>query len=227
MLAIVCLAASARAAVVYVEDFSTGANGWGDRDPGEMSVSYASSVGSPAYSAMQGAFASQAFPIPQTDAFRIDSGGNFVGNYTAIGNGLTQLSFDLYAEDVLPSDLFIRLISGADVFSYQFSLAGVSVDSWHTYSVNLAWSYGWNGIGQSAFNAALSSIDALEIELTRSGTGAQLYYLTNFKTFDDDLPPDVGPGAGNAIPEPGQGLLYLGFVVMAALGRRFKARMKA
>lgn len=209
---------TARAAVVYVEDFSSGANGWGDRDPGEMTVTHESSVGSPAYSAMQGSFSAQGFPIPQTDAFRIDGGGNFVGNYNAIGNGLTQISFDLYAEDILPSDLFIRLISGGDVFSFQFNLSGVSVDSWRTYTVNLDWSYGWNGLSQAAFNSALSSVSALEIELTRNSSGSQLYYLTNLQTLDGDLPPNPTPS--DAVPEPGEGLLYLGFLLLAALGRR-------
>lgn len=229
-LASILIAASLHAAVVFVEDFSSGANGWGDRDPGEMAVSHESSVGAPAYSAMQGSFAAQGFPVPQTDAFRIDSGGNFVGDYNAIGNGLTQLSFDLYAEDILPSDLFIRLISGSDVFTYQFSLAGLSVDSWRTFNVNLAWSYGWNGIGQAAFNSALSSVSALEIELTRSGSAAQLYYLSNISSYDNQLPPDHeggGGGGGDAVPEPGEGLLYLGFILLSALGRRHVIRARA
>lgn len=211
---------AARAAVVYLEDFSSGANGWGDRDSGKIAVSHELSVGSPAHAAMQGEFASQGFPIPQTDAFSISSGVNFVGDYTSYGNGLTQIAFDLYSENLLPSDLFIRLISGANTFTYQFNLSGSPVDSWNTYSVNLTWGSGWSGIGQAAFNSALTSVSALEIQLTRNGTGAQAYYLGNIQTLDGDLPPGPGGGGGDAVPEPSQGLLYLGFMLLLALGRR-------
>lgn len=213
---------ASRASVVYIEDFEGGANGWGDRDSGEMGVTYQSSVGSPASGAMQGAYNSQGFPIPQTDAFSITSGANFVGDYTSYGNGLTQISFDLYAEDIIPSDVFIRLVDGSNVFTYQLSLALMGVDTWTTFTVNLGWAYGWNGASEAAFNSALTSVDALEIELTRSGSGSQLYYLDNIQTLDDDLPPP----SSSAVPEPGEGLLFFGVMVMLGIKRRQMVRAK-
>lgn len=204
-------ASAAFGAVVYTENFTGGANGWGDRDSGEMTVSHQASVGVPASAAMQGSFASQGVNIPQTDAFRISSGADFVGNYTTKGNGLTQIQFDLYADDIVPSDLFIRLIDGSNTFSYQFNLGSFAINTWTTFSINLTWSAGWSGLSEGAFNTALTSVDALEIQLTRNNTGAQLYYLDNITTLDTDL---GGGGGGSAVPEPGTGLLFLGFATL-------------
>ena len=203
-------------AVVYTEDFGSGANGWGDRDSGEMGVSHQGSVGVPASAAMQGSFAAQGVNIPQTDAFRISSGANFIGNYNTKGNGLTQIQFDLFADDIVPSDLFIRLIDGSNTFSYQFNLGSFAINTWTTFSINLTWSAGWSGLSEGAFNTALGSVDALEIQLTRNNTGAQLYYLDNITTLDTDL---GGGGGGSAVPEPGTGLLFLGAMVLFAVRR--------
>lgn len=208
-------------AVVMVETFSSGNNGWVDRDAGEMAVSHQASVGSPASAAMQGSFGAQGVALPQTDAWRIFTGSDFIGNYTTMGTGgipLTQIQFDLFADNVLPSDVFIRLMSGADTFSYQFSLGSLSVDAWTTFSVNLAWSYGWMGTSESAFNSALANVTQLDIQLTRSGTGSQLYYLDNVTTRDD---PIIIEGGGSAIPEPSKaGLMLFGAALVAFLRGR-------
>jgi hypothetical protein len=212
-----------RAAVVSIESFDSGLNGWTDRDAGEMAVSHDGGVGNPAGS-MEGSFAVQGFPVPQTDAFVINSGGDFVGNYTSYGvGGLTAISFDLYAEDIAPSDLFIRLIDGSETFTYQFMSAGtMPLDTWTTYNINLAWAYGWVGSSESAFNTALTSVDQLEIQLTRSGTGSQFFFLDNVTTYDDPLgpPPDT-----SAVPEPAVGLLLLqGAMILRGIRSRIRAQ---
>lgn len=199
----------APAAVVYTEPFTSSANGWIDRDIGEMAVSY---DGGNKW--MQGTFASQGFPVGQTDAFIINSGLNFIGDYGALG--ITQIRFDLYAEDVLPSDLFFRMVDGGNVFSHQFSLLPMGVDNWTTFTVSLAWWYGWNGPGEAAFNSTLGSVDQIEIQLTRSGTGVQRYYLDNIETLDTMLDLPI------AIPEPG-GLFWVGVILILTLRRRWSA----
>ena len=188
-------ATAARGAVVYTETFDiSGANGWGNRAGGLMSVSGPASLGSPASDALQGSFAASGSPLI-TDAFNISSGGDFVGDYTSLGvGGLTQFKFDLYAENAVPSDLFIYLVSGGvDYYSYQLNLSGMVVDSWRTFTVNLD-GVGWSGPGD--FSTALGSVSEVQIELTRNGTSAQAFYLDNIQTLD-------GPVSGSsAVPEP-------------------------
>jgi hypothetical protein len=185
---------SGLAATIYVENFEGGAAGWTDRDPGNMTVTPQAAVGSPASGALQGSFGASF--ISQTDAFMIDSGTAFLGTYA----GLTGFTFDLYAEDVTPSDAAVRLVSGGDTFFFSLDLSGMSTDVWTPFTVSLTYSAGWVG-GQAAFNNMLNvaGVDQVEVQLTTSGTGAQLYYLDNFGTTSDDL---GGGGGPSAIPEP-------------------------
>jgi hypothetical protein len=134
--------------------------GWVDRDAGEMTVSHDAGKFLDG-----GSFRSPPF-LPQSDAFRIASGPNFIGDY--VTPGLTQIRFDLStAVNVLPSDLFIRIIRRVQHCLPTNSIRS-TMNSWDTYTVNLAWSFGWNGLSEAAFNAALTSVDALEIQIARS-----------------------------------------------------------
>ncbi len=189
-------------AVLYLEEFNVNAAGWGDRDSGEMSVSYDGTN-----DRMVGSFAASF--LPMSDAFRITS-GNFMGDY--VTPGLTQISFDLVAANVLPSDLFIRIFSGADLFTYQFNPVSLS----DTYVVNLSWNAGWNGLNEAAFNAALTSVTALEIQIARNGSGAQTYYLDNVQTLETDL-----GGGGSAVPEPTMVSMFVLAVAVFSSLRRY------
>ena len=210
------LATAAPGAILVTETFEGGAAGWEDRDVGSgMTVSHQGSVGVPASGAMQGTFAAQGmFPIPETDAFMIDSGGNFLGSYA----GLTGFTLDLYAEDVLPSDVAVRIWSGLDVFFYTLSLGSMAIDDWTTFTVPLTYSFGWEG-GEAAFNSALANVTQVEVQLTRSGTGSQSYYLDNFGTTTQDF---GDPGGESAIPEPSTLLLVAYFGGALALRRRWR-----
>ena len=143
---------------------------------------------------MTGSFSAQGFAFPQTDALVIND-GNFTGSYA----GLTQIRFQMFAVNVLPSDLFIRIIDGANVFSYQFNPIAGMFNSWETFTVDLAWSYGWSGVSEAAFNTALTSVDQIEIQLSRNGSGAQVFRLDNVETLDTLL---SGGGGPSAVPEP-------------------------
>lgn len=196
----------ARGAILYLEDFDPDASGWVDRDAGEMTVSHDS-----VNDWLVGSFGPSF--LPMTDAFRIDTGLNFLGDY--VTPGLTQISFDLVAVNVLPSDLFIRIIDGANIFSYQFNPINMS----DTYVVNLAWSFGWSGISEAAFNAALASVDALEIQITRNTSVGQTYYLDNVQTLDSDI--GGGGGGSSVIPEPATVSLFIVALALLVGIRRF------
>ena len=191
----------APAAILFLEEFDAGANGWGDRDPGEMTVTH--DAGN---EWMSGSFGASF--LPQSDAFRIASGTDFLGDY--VTPGLTQISFDLFAVNVLPSDLFIRIINGTDIFSYQFN--PINAGSWETYTVDLTWSFGWVGVSEAAFNAARASVDAIEIQITRNTSVAQTYLLDNVQTLDTII---IDPGGPSAVPEPGAlGLMMMGGIIL-------------
>lgn len=191
-------ALAAQAAILVTEDFEAGANGWTDRDLGEMAVTHQPDAVTLGNGAMQGVFASQMFAFPQTDAFVINTGTDFLGDFT----GLTGITLDLYAQNVLPSDATLRLISGSDTFFYTLNLAVMSVGGWTPYAIPLAYAAGWQG-GEAAFNAALLSVDQVEVQLTRNGQGAQTFFLDNIGTSEDDFGFSGGGGGGpSAVPEP-------------------------
>ncbi len=190
------------AAALYLEDFETDI-GVVNRD-GIMTVTH--DAGN---EWMVGSFPLQGFPIPQSDAFVIDS-AQFTGSYA----GLTQIRFQMYAVNVLPSDLFIRIIDGANVFSYQFNPIAGMFNNWQTFTVDLAWSFGWSGPSELDFNTALTSVDQIEIQLSRNTGVLQEYHLDNLETLNTDL--GGGGGGPSAVPEPSTISMLL-FVVMLGL----------
>lgn len=200
------------AAIVYTEDFNSGTAGWTSLD-GFMTVSASGSQ------ELQGDWGASPFP-PIVDAFSItsanDTGGNFTGDLT--GAGVTQISFDFKAVNVLPSDLFIRIIDGANTFFYQFNVP-VAVNNWETFIVDLAWSYGagWSGPSEAAFNTALTSVDRIDIQFTRGGQDAETYLVDNVTTYDTVL---GDPGAPGVVPEPAVISMFISALFVLVAGRR-------
>lgn len=192
MMLVVSIHWGAMAAILHLEDFSSDV-GVTDRDD-IMTVGHDG-----VNDRMSGSFAFQAFSSPQVDAFVINS-APFVGDY--VTPGLTQIRFQMFAVNILPSDLFIRIIDGANVFSYQFNPIAGMLNDWETFTVNLAWSFGWGGPSEAAFNAALNSVDQIEIQLTRNTGVAQEFRLDNFQTLDTDLGGEDPGGGPSAVPEP-------------------------
>ena len=125
---VIGLALRAQDAVYVVEDFESGDPAWVDRDSGEMDVDWNNSFGFSSSSSMEGTFALQIIPSPETDAMRItgassggDYSGDFYTDYTGFVPDTASLSFYFYSEDVLPSDLRIRISDGTYLFSQSVS----------------------------------------------------------------------------------------------------------
>lgn len=204
----------ALAGIVHVEDFSVNDGGWSDRDPSDgMSVTR-----DVANSWLVASFGAQGFDFFEEGGLRIDTGNNFIGNYVTLG--ITQISFDFFAADVLPSYLYLMLLSGPEALIYAFNpLAGPQ-----TYTVDLLFSFGWQADSESAFNTAIRNIDAVEIVIARSGTGYQEYYIDNITTYDTPLDETVGGEV--VIPEPQTiSLVLLAMTFLMMIRRKEKWRL--
>jgi hypothetical protein len=215
--AIAGLALQAQGAILLTDTFDSDDENWGDRDAGEMTVTYTGGFGNPAGS-MQGTFAAQGSPLAETDAFRLTSG---LGDLTQGGTyDLTAFAFDFYALNVLPSDLIFRFGDGVSTFFRGVTLN--AVESWQTFSLSLASVSGWFGGDQTAFDNALSSVTFVEIQLSRSGIGSQTYYLDNFELTGELAGGGGGGGGPSAIPEPNTISLLLLVVAMLLALRRYR-----
>jgi hypothetical protein len=220
----VCLllraASPAAGAVFYTETFSSGSAGWTSRDPFEMANAYSAGFGDPAGS-LQGTFNSQGiFVTPETDAFRASGAGdtaNFMGDYSAPAvAGYTGWTFDFYATNVLPSDISIRFGDGTNTFSYAAIWQVPTTGAWHTVKVPLTYSASWfGGGGEAGFSNALTSVNFIDVQITRSGGGTQRYYIDNFALVNELL----------FVPEPTSGLFWFGWaLVFGGLRRKLAIR---
>lgn len=198
------------AAVLHLDDFTSDI-GVTSRE-GLMTVTYDGGN-----DWMSGSFAFQAFSTPQVDAFVVSS-APFIGDY--VTPGLTQISFNMFAVDVLPSDLFVRIIDGANVFSYQFNPIAGMFNNWQTFTVNLAWSFGWSGPSEAEFDAALASVDKIEIQISRNTGVAQEYRLDNIQTLNTDIGGPVGESS--AVPEPNSISLLVFISIISMIIRRHR-----
>lgn len=212
------LAFSAWAASFYTETFG-GLNGWVDRDGAEMVVSHNAGMGTPtANGALQGTFGSQGVFLSESDAFRANSGssgGNFTGDYWTDVPNFASWTFNFFADDVLPTDVIVRFGDGVNTF-----FRGVTInalDTWTPVTVSLSYA-GWFGGGAGAFSNALGSVTFVEVQVSRNGTGAQNYFIDNFSLNQAN-----NGGGGSAVPEPEQGLLILGAMVLFAFRRTRQA----
>lgn len=200
-----------RGAVLFSDNFDSGNEGWGDRDSGEMAVNWTGGFGNGAGS-MQGVFAAQGVPSPETDAFRLSGLGNLWSTYG--GYSLDTFTFQFYADDVLPVDLVFRVNGSGGTFIRNIAAYATSVDFWNPVTVSLGYS-GWLGGTATAFSNTLGSVNWVDIQVSRNGAGSQTYYFDNF-TLNGTLGGGGGGGGGggSAVPEPNT-LLTLS---MAGLG---------
>lgn len=175
-----CAVAGARAAVIQTEDFTAGAAGW---------ISSGSLVMTATNGTLQGAFAAQGFPMPESGslaATNTSSDGAFAGNYPAAGIQLVGFSF--MARDVLPSAALIRWTGPSAGFFRSFASAITQTGVWYRLAFSLRSKEAGNWIGGTAgaFGEGLAEVRSLEIQLTRTGMAAQRYELDD--VFVDALP---------------------------------------
>ena len=172
--------AGARAAVLHAEDFADGANGW--ISSGRLTMSATQGT-------LQGTFAAQGFPMPESGSFvatNTSSGGAFVGDYPAAG--LQLVGFSFMARDVLPSAALIRWTGPTSSFFRSFASAITQTGVWYrvAFSLRSKEAGSWIGGTAEAFGEGLTDVRSLEIQLTRTGMAAQRYELDD--VFVDALP---------------------------------------
>jgi len=206
------------AANFFTETFTGTAGGWLTRD-GEMTVSQNAGMGTPAADgALQGTFALQDPFSPQTDAFiagGLGNTANFTGNYWNDVPNFSSWSFNFYADDVLPTDVIVRFGNGVNTF-----FRGVTInalDTWTPVTVSLSYA-GWFGGSAGLFSNVLSNVTFVEVQVSRNGAGVQDYFIDNFALNQAN-----NGGGGSAVPEPEQGLLILGAMVLFAFRRTRQA----
>ncbi|HPC20312.1 MAG TPA: C25 family cysteine peptidase [Kiritimatiellia bacterium] len=196
----------------YTEPWEVSLEGWVDRDAGEMEVSFAPAAGHPG-GAMAGTFAEQtSAPVPELDAFRAtadSSGGAFTGNYFEQYDEFYGWSFDFYAGDVLPSLLQVRFSGAGYVFFANVLSQVTSVGRWYTLTTPKNYA-GWFGGTAEQWSNALASVEWVEVQVVRNGTGEQTYLLDNFSNNLPEIRRSAIGGRiwfdtnGNGIQEDGE-----------------------
>lgn len=209
-------ALSGSAAVLYTETFTGSSAGWIDRDNLiDWDVSYNPGFGNPSGS-LEGYFYPQDTPAPETDAWRINSGANFLGDYYTDVPTFTAWRFSFYAQDTLPSDLTVRFGDGVNVFALAVGSGVTSVGSWFTVTVPLTYGVGWYGGSALDFANALGGVTFIDVQVTRSGDMEQYYFMDNFELTDDPV------NVASAIPEPSTGLFWFGAILLYGLRRHIR-----
>lgn len=208
--ALVCVwtASWSHGAVIYVESFTSSDRGWTGTE--DLDVEWHPSGVSPG--SLQGTFTDPGL-FSQWGSYYADSSasdGAFVGNYLAVN--ATGFRLDFLAQDVTPSDLTLYLHGGG--FTFLAALTTPGVGSWTSYTVPFTLGP-WLGGSQAQFETMLSNVSWVRLEVGSSGPDTQRYYLDNF-----ELTGDIINGGTSAIPEPGQGLLLLGAILILGMRRR-------
>ena len=97
-----------------------------------------------------------------------------------------------------------------------------SVGGWQTITVDLSWG-GWLGGTEAQYQNVFSAVNFIDIQITRSGTGAQNFYVDNFGLGWGEL---VNPG-DSAVPEAATAQFLLVGVLFLAGGFRRRIRKMA
>jgi hypothetical protein len=216
-----CLFACAlpsHAAVIVYEYFDADPQpgDWNTRD-GEMLVAWNNTVGQLPGS-MQGTFAEQDEPFFESDAFRVNA-APWIGNYNTLYPGYTQFQFDFMAQDILPSTFIFRISDGTTTFIRNLLPQVTSSGSWLSgLSVSLTYDANWVGGSAAQFAGVLANVSFIDLQIGRSGTGEQDYFVDNFYLLDD---PINGGGGDSVVPEASSvGMLIVGAVMMFTIRRR-------
>jgi hypothetical protein len=221
---------SSPAAVFVVENFNADPT-WVDRDSGEMTVAWNSGFGYLGSGSMEGGFAFQGVPSPETDAMRIDSGasggdysGNFYTKYAGFDLDDSIFNFMFYSDTVLPSDLRFRIGNGSSTFSRSLTAQATSVGGWQSISVDLSYA-GWLGGTGAQYSNLFSGVTFIDIQIARSGEDAHSFFVDDF-TLTYDLDDGGGGDPLDAVPEAATTqFLLLGLAFMSKTLRRQARRL--
>lgn len=166
--------------VGYIETFDGGVSGWVDRDVDEMVVAHSAAGGNPD-GGLSGDFD---FSLtPGSDAFRAvdgSSGGAFTGDYRSKWSLISGWSFDVFAEDVLPSSGSLQFGSGSNEYFASFTTDVAGTGIWTSVFISLEDVSKFNG-PLSSFSNSLFDVDFVEVEFTQNGNDAQSYRIDNFE----------------------------------------------
>lgn len=190
-------ACGAYAASPYTETFDSTTAGWQDRDPAEMTVTNDLTTGNPG-GCLRGSFAASGGPPPtDQDAFAATgalAAANFVGDYQ--GAQINLVGLDIRAEQVLPSEVLVKLIGNGTTFFRSIRDGLVATGTWYSFAISLSSlsAGGWSGGSADQFRAALTNITAVEIQITRLGTPLQHYLVDN--VYVASLPEATAETAG-------------------------------
>lgn len=194
---LVACACGAYAASPYTETFDSTTAGWRDRDATEMTVTNDLSAGNPG-GCLRGSFAASGGPPPtEIDAFSATgtlATANFIGDYQ--GAQIDLIGLDVRAEQVLPSEVLVRIIGNGTTFFRSIKAGLAATGTWYSFAISLdsLSAGGWSGGSADQFRAALTNITAVEIQITRAGTPLQDYLVDN--VYVGPLPEATAETAG-------------------------------
>ena len=220
LLIAVLVAARAGAATIITDQFNSGLDGWVDSNPAQMPVTADTGFGL-SLGSIKGVFAAQSLAFVQTGAFvatNTTDSGAFTGNYWTGATNFTGFTFNFYADTILPSDFILTFNGNGSTFSYSLENQSMGVGAWSSLAVPLTYGSGWLGGNATAFSNSLTSVQYVDVQLTRNGTSQQTYWLDNFALTNQPL--DI-----NLVPEPGTGVLALGGLAAILARRRIRRQL--
>lgn len=173
----------ARAASLFTEPFTDASGGWHGLS-GQMTVTNTLTAGNPA-GCLRGVYPNLGLtpPPPDTEAFvatGLLTSANFVGNYADVDAFL--LGFDLRSETLVPGTevIAVNLVSTTNKITRPLPALITQAGIWYRVRVALddPARDGWQG-NVGAYAQIMSNVTRLEIEVNRTGSGAQTYLLDN------------------------------------------------
>jgi hypothetical protein len=214
MAATLLLGAEPANAVILVDhDFDADANGW--TGSGDWTYTY-----NAVDDRLQGVFAEQVIGGPE---FGYWSSG-VLGDLTTSGTyDVTQMIFDFYAVNFVPSDVTVY-VGSLELGFISRAVSGIVLGGNLGLTLDLSSSTGWGG-STASFSGILADVDYVEFEVSRGGvTNAQTFQLDNFQ-IEGVLAGAGGGGGPSAIPEPNV-VNLLALVSLMALALRRSVRSK-
>ena len=122
------------------------------------------------------------FPDPTSYWFVGEAGassGSFTGNYLA--ENINLLSFDFMAEDVVPSELIVRMSGAEGTYFVNVTDQIMQVGVWYNIRLQIDSQNagGWVGNGSNGYTSFLNDVSQLRFQVVKNGTATQRYRFDN------------------------------------------------